>query len=929
MLVSSVRAAHRPRGIPSGSLDAAAGRLQSAALLSHQLQQTRGFRFGWYRAAYGNSEQRPDDMYRRCRKFRYKYTSSTVRDTTPGRTVLIDDADSTARRFGLWRIHGRAREHSHKAQGAGEPTVTPGNPEGVRPGQNIEDVEGAPMESLIFGTTHQARGNMGGTPGPDSEGAFAIDPITNRKAWGSRPSRLGASSASNVAGFAKSNKPDFESLRPPHIDAARTAPPFDAPPILESEQYLADLAGFPTAQDILGVKDKEVSWHPAEGLAASAAPPQTNGEEHALDHPILRHGSRKYDDLDKYGPVEFAEPDGKIVPETWDRSHTRQYEDVGRYGAVRSHEPDGKYKETSESSVDPSELKEYKPVRSHEPDGKYKEDSEPTPDTSELKKYQPFRSHEPDGKYKETPESAIDANDLGNYKPFRSHEPDGKYKETPKPTADASELENYKPFRSHEPDGKYNKTPKSAVDSSELKKYQAFRSHEPDGKYKQDSESSVDPGELAKYQAFRAYEPDGMYAAAYAAAAQSSAQLESKKEYPDLEWYNHGLFSHEPDGKYAAAAGNESGVETSDRSSYGAFRSHEPDGKYAAEAAKPTPGQVLEGESFEYDLKGLEASGATPEEKTYYRQMLESLMARSAEEESKAAGAGIPSKDNAAVPASKKVLTGNYVRDFPEEFARSWTTKDDSTLLPTDIDQSAHTTTTPPAPSRSQPTPDLQPALDRYTKSPNQTSNPETPSHPTPHPTIYKLLTHDPLTSLLTTTTATSSIPPSPSTPLLTPAEILPRLSHPAKFIPHFAGLQAQGFELVSGAGDVLVFRKVREPEESESGSGVGGIPVNPIDMMGKQVQKREYYATAAERFASPTGFVNYELPREQGRQQQQVRRVEEVFSGPREEGGVLKGGEEEGKRGTGKRLVVGAAWMAGVAYSIGVVGEFLGKGGL
>ena len=92
MLVSSVRAAHRPRGIPLGSLEAA-GRLQSAALLSHQLQQTRGFRFGWYRASYGSPEQRPDDMYRRCRKFRYKYTSSISRDTTPARTVLVDRSE--------------------------------------------------------------------------------------------------------------------------------------------------------------------------------------------------------------------------------------------------------------------------------------------------------------------------------------------------------------------------------------------------------------------------------------------------------------------------------------------------------------------------------------------------------------------------------------------------------------------------------------------------------------------------------------------------------------------------------------------------------------------------------------------------------------------------------------------------------------------
>ncbi|KAK0743898.1 hypothetical protein B0T18DRAFT_448472 [Schizothecium vesticola] len=829
MLVSSVRAAHRPRGIRSGSLDAAA-RLRSAALLSHQLQHTRGFRFGWYRASYGSPEPPPDDMYLRCRKFRYKYTSSTVRDTTPGRTVLIDDADSTARRFGLWRIYGRAREHSHKAQGPRGATITPGNPEGVRPGQGIEDVERAPMESLIFGTAHQSRGNMRGTPIPDSEVPFTIDPITNRKVYGPQPSRMGASSASNVAGFSKSNKPDFESLRPPHIDDTRTGNPFDAPPILESEQYLADLAGFPTARDILGLKEKNVSWHPAEGLAAPTASPQTNRDEHPLDHQILSHASRTYDDLHEYGPVDFAEPDGKIAPEAWDRSHTRQYEDIDKYEVVRSHEPDGEYKHTSESTVDSSELKEYKPVR--------------------------------------------------------SHEPDGKYKETPEPSADASELENYQPFRSHEPDGKQKQESEFSVDPSELAKYQPFRSHEPDGKQKQESEFSVDPSELAKYQPFRSHEPDGMYAAA----AHNSAQLGVKKDCPDLEWYNHGLFSHEPDGKYAA------------------------------EATKPTPAQVLEGESFEYDLKGIEASGATPEEKTYYRQMLESFMARLAEEEPNAADSSpqAPLNDHAKGPVEKKVLTGNYVRDFPEEFARSWTTKD-STLLPTDIDQSVKTTT-PPPPSPTQPTTNLQPALDRYPKSPNHTT-PPTPPNPTPQPTLYKLLTHDPLTNLITTTTTTSSIPS--NTPLLTPADILPLLSHPARFITHFPALQAQGFELVSGAGDVLVFRKVREPSESESKSESVSESVNPIDMMGKQVQRREYYATAAERFASPTGFVNYELPQPQ----KQVRRVEEVFSGPKIEAEEVP--EEQGKKGVGKRLVVGAAWMAGVAYSIGVVGEFLGNGGL
>lgn len=42
-----------------------------------------------------------------------------------------------------------------------------------------------------------------------------------------------------------------------------------------------------------------------------------------------------------------------------------------------------------------------------------------------------------------------------------------------------------------------------------------------------------------------------------------------------------------------------------------------------------------------------------------------------------------------------------------------------------------------------------------------------------------------------------------------TPAEVIMRLSNPARFFPHFKPLQANGYAIVSGRGDVLIFRKV------------------------------------------------------------------------------------------------------------------------
>ena len=52
----------------------------------------------------------------------------------------------------------------------------------------------------------------------------------------------------------------------------------------------------------------------------------------------------------------------------------------------------------------------------------------------------------------------------------------------------------------------------------------------------------------------------------------------------------------------------------------------------------------------------------------------------------------------------------------------------------------------------------------------------------------------------------------------------------------------------------------------------------------------------------------------------QPVKRVEPVFSGPKEKPKQVKDEKV-------KRLVMGAAWVAGVSYSIGVVGDLLGKG--
>ncbi|KAI1334462.1 hypothetical protein F5Y15DRAFT_290138 [Xylariaceae sp. FL0016] len=197
---------------------------------------------------------------------------------------------------------------------------------------------------------------------------------------------------------------------------------------------------------------------------------------------------------------------------------------------------------------------------------------------------------------------------------------------------------------------------------------------------------------------------------------------------------------------------------------------------------------------------------------------------------------------------------------------------------------------------------------------------------PVDQPTIYKILAFDPTMQIMNMA-ETTSVVPDEAIPL-SPTEVLLRLSNPAKFFPHFAPLRAEGFEIVSGSGNVLVFRKIRIGEKERSS-------VNPIDMMGSSTTALPNAAA----FVSPTGFVNYDVPRVVEEQQEpqepgfksniDVRREEPVFSGQKKatrETGLPK---TKKKLGIGKRMLVGGAWMAGIAYALGVVSEYFTTGGM
>jgi hypothetical protein len=945
------------------------------------------------------------DVYTRYPCQGYKYCQNLYRRRSWDKHALAEDAKSTLKRVvsNYWSSHRRG------LQGAGRflnthaaSRKTPDNPDGVRPGHNIEDVERAPLEHLLFGDNECQRADRkassrvghrkaAASSAGEVDGGYVIDPIANRKV----PRKSDAAYSTSDQGVEipirrfKPYRSQFEPFRAPDVERDQ-APIFSdgPPPEAELRKYAQGMPWDPVADqkashpgqtsavnhndgsrpnllDTLNWGHKDVRWHASDNIASASAESTASSWAQPSNAP-------EYPDLHHYTAVRHQEPDGKPS----DEQVTQEYDDLRRNSAVRAHEPGGKFKTQSEAA--PEELRKYEAVRRHEPDGKYNVESESSahlpeldeydavrghepnglyaaeyteaPDEAELAAYRkPFLAHEPDGKYAANHvEAECDAAELAKYRqPFFSYEPDGRYAASYlEPQLGEAELSQYKAFRSHEPDGKYAASHlEEKPDPDELATYGAFRSHEPDGKYAQRDVALDEPAEVHKYQAFRSHEPDGKYA------AEVKVAMDSAKEDEDLA--NHEAFSYDDAETRQSQKESQPSEDPADLQGYKTIQHFEPDGpiepasayedydpaelrKYQAVRWNEPDGKPAEGEAsgqtlFEYDVKG-----EAPEEKTPFRKHVEELLAQAAAESDAIAKEAL---SNSQQPVNGKdgrdrrsgSLTGNYVRDFPEEFTKSWTT------------DTAQTTSSLLSPEQKVSDSTIQPALERYsTPKPTSQSANTTPSKPSnsPESALYKILAWDPTMQCIKTAETTSIVPDSAAP--LNPAEVLLRISNPAKFFPHFAPLQAQGFEIVSGSGDVLIFRKVREAvpagreqqqfeAESSAGGGRAAAGVNPIDMTGER--RGGGYTVAAGRFASPTGFVNYNLPPAPATSSVNAA---EAGAGAafREEGSAV--GEEKGevgkkRRGKSlpKRVAVGAVWLAGLSYSLGVVSEYFKSGGV
>lgn len=1022
----------------------------SGAATVQQCQQTRDFRFGWF--SHTGSEVQ-EELKRREKAFKQKYAEQLSRRLDWDKHPLADDARHAVKRMmaSYWISHD-ARSCGRHGDAEASKQRTADNKDGVRPGQNIEDVERGAMEHLMFGKDEEgpARGQKskrkrGGKKNKHnfvphtSYGIFEhddyfIDPVTNRKvtkhAAPRRPEngvdipvktfkdyRARCTSGHGVLsdepssyvtlndylthnGYAEAQDPE-----PKYDDLNKYKPVMDdgQVPSDRSQQLDNDQTNYKPAKDNGSVQFEDLK-PPYEDLHKYNSA--------VVDEVVARFESDKapYSDLHRDSPVldpdsapiedaepKHNEPQGKslgyqtysvepgiglhcrplvenLEPGDFPPSTVEQLREkygaaeLRKYTAVRHLSPaEERLAEEADKIFDSEEMVKYKPVYYNEPDGnplpaadeRVVEDLTKRYDPEELAKYSPVYWNEPDGQ----PDAAED-----------SRAAEGLTKEY-----DPAELAEYKPVYSNEPDGQ----PLSSMDERAA-----------EGLTK-----NYDPLELHDYdRPVQWNEPDGQT---------PTPAEELSKKYPDLDQYAPTGYQ-EPEGHPSGQADAvERGLEETDarRDYESADRLGSEDLDRADEPSAEVLRRMGKKQQIDEDYKEIKR-----------RQMLEQQMKKyqtASDATDYEASLAIKSmRARAANVEPERQLTGNYVRDFPEEFDKSWTEtlsqappetshpNDEFVFESQNMDGGLEGAFGRPSPAK------IQPALDRHlddqphmTKTSRTVDNkdkdggssvtqdlntvhvdesggspvspayvkhygdvsaladqaseattPETPEtiyhDSTNEPTLYKILAYDPVMQKIEIAETSSFVPDTASA--LTPADALLRLSHPTRFFPHFAPLQAEGYEIISGTGDVLVFRKVR-PETSKDkpaekspvhdqqaptadGSGAVETRINPIDMTG-----RPRFSPASANFASPTGYVNYDNipetaasklppPPPKIKYNIDVHREEPVFSGPKARS---SDGQRGKKKSLGKRLVVGGVWVAGISYALGVITEFFTTGGI
>ncbi|GAO16795.1 hypothetical protein UVI_02053360 [Ustilaginoidea virens] len=914
----------------------------------------------------------PNNRYRH-RAYRYRYMESLSRRLSWENKLKHDSVQAALKTAFAHVAHG-PRGTSLKYMNMSKIHSWSDELSGARPGRNIEDVEREAVDHLLdankSGRKRQAehwapfdniRKYLHAKRTPD---CAAPETDLNATTLAEEPKST-KSFNSQEKGAQKPS--DLQKYNPKKFDSPIAPRPLTSE---ESSKNYHDLD-----------KYKPVEWNEPDGLPTQT-PEQRSKQYKDLDKyaspdvdasnisaDAAASTNPKYDDLDKYKPTEWNEPDGlrKQTPE----ESSKSYDDLHKYGPATWNEPDGMPKQTpEESSKNYGDLGKYGPVAWNEPDGlpqlTAEEKSKQYDDLDAYKK--PFVAAD----------SILEAHEAKQQDFTARADPVAAKVEVPaeNPATEYDDLNKYTPVTWNEPDGLPKPTPEElSKNYDDLPTYDQYPNNGPATPRLHPEEASKQYGDLRRYGSFPNAGP----------VTERVHPEDVSKQYKDVSKYPSRGFDEPKRSTHVHP--EELSKNYKDLDKYDPLSFDQPDNShpaYSEEATKAYKDLASYEPVFhtKLDAEPAERSGSVPnslQDYENYRQLdgneprtaaeIRSAVLRRARCNSTHADAAGQTKDLADCKTHNtgRALTGSYAKDFPEEFATSWNTANSwskSTLFPKHL---ADNDTTRPANTlgsdkdefdlssmdESFPSEDdrLQPALERnagrrasvsgmsrserisveedpypsnlqrlegsYAKErgglatrPNlvrgdkgrsrdkdASGTDSTAQGPFERqPTLYKMLAYDPSTQSISVAEASSAADDSSAAE--TPAEILPRISNPSKFFPYFRVLQAEGYEVVSGSGHVLVFRKVQPGSVLQEDSGAA---VESTATTGR---------SGARKVAGPVhSFVNDE-------------------SRPYLAPGWEAWDKKTKRRRLGRKLVIGTAWVAGIAYAGSLMGEYLSTGG-
>ncbi|KAF5019394.1 hypothetical protein F66182_8594 [Fusarium sp. NRRL 66182] len=624
-----------------------------------------------------------------------------------------------------------------------------------------------------------------------------------------------------------------------------------------------------------------------------------------VDAPVEDFAS-KYNDLHLYGPVRWNEPDGlrKLTPEEL----SKNYEDLHLYDAVRWNEPDGLRPLTAEEKS-----KRYHDTRLYAA-------RDVSPHLT--------RVH---------PEEASKAyKDLPGYRHFDNADATSPRVHPEESSKQYTDLNAYSAFKNDGPETERVHPEQTSKDYEDLTKY-------PTAGFEETIRvQHIHPEELTKnYTDLGSYKPSGFVSQAQAYPINPE---EASKVYQDLDRYTAVRYD-EPNGKMSVPLDEVArGLREFDSKAGSQDSPGGPSNTYHRTPNRSSP------DSTETSVDNVESGNAEEIRAAVLRRAHEMNQDKLTENDDQRPPIANAAADSKQSSDTEPRLTGNYARDFPEEFVASWSTSNSpskSTMLPNNhADESSLARETssanedsvePGSMDESFPLEDvkLQPALDRcgsrafkdlYSHSPQglqtsfseecgQSTMPVLEKHYTSKKpeaaneaetpkrlgtASYKILAFNPASQMMSVAEATSAIGGKDTATSLSDA--LLQLDDPAKFLPFFKSLKAKGYEVVSGSSNVLICRKMH-PGTTSMDAVDGGSFDMPDSGNGNFIAANDGIYDMSDRKKCRTK----EGARTASHASRQARK----------------------KRGVGRKILLGTAGIAGSVYAATMLAEYFSTKGL